>query len=93
MQAGDKFYLFGGRENARTLDTYDYASDIWTRSASAPIPFNYLLSPHSRLFRTDRAMCCRSLFVIARFHSCVQLVARTCEGTARPVSYGSRNDF
>ena len=37
VQAGDRFYLFGGRENAQTLDTYDYASDSWTISASAPV--------------------------------------------------------
>ena len=41
VQAGDRFYLFGGRENARTLDTYDYASDSWTTSAMAPIEFNH----------------------------------------------------
>jgi len=41
VQAGDKFYLFGGRENAQTLDTYDYASDTWTTSASTPSEFNH----------------------------------------------------
>ena len=41
VQAGDRFYLFGGRENAETLDTYDYASDSWSTSASAPLPFNH----------------------------------------------------
>ncbi len=41
VQAGDKFYLFGGRENAQTLDTYDYTFDTWTTSASAPIEFNH----------------------------------------------------
>jgi N-acetylneuraminic acid mutarotase len=41
VQAGDRFYLFGGRENAQTLDTYDYAGDSWTTSASAPIEFNH----------------------------------------------------
>lgn len=41
VQAGDRFFLFGGRENPQTLDTYDYASDSWTTSASAPIPFNH----------------------------------------------------
>jgi large repetitive protein len=41
VQAGDQFYLFGGRENPQVLDTYDYASDTWTTSASAPIPFNH----------------------------------------------------
>jgi N-acetylneuraminic acid mutarotase len=41
VQAGDRFYLFGGRESAQTLDTYDFGSDTWTTSASAPIPFNH----------------------------------------------------
>ncbi|MBT8441894.1 MAG: hypothetical protein KJO76_05860 [Gammaproteobacteria bacterium] len=41
VQAGDKFYLFGGRENAQTLDTYDYTSNTWFTSASAPLPFNH----------------------------------------------------
>ena len=41
MQAGDQFYLFGGRESPQVLDTYDYASDSWSASASAPISFNH----------------------------------------------------
>lgn len=41
VQAGDKFYLFGGRESARRLDTYDYASNTWFRSATAPVEFNH----------------------------------------------------
>ena len=41
VQAGDRFYMFGGRENAQTLDTYDYASDSWSTSASAPLEFNH----------------------------------------------------
>ena len=41
VQAGDRFYLFGGRENPQTLDTYDFVSDSWTTSASAPQPFNH----------------------------------------------------
>lgn len=41
VQAGDRFYLFGGRENAQTLDTYDYAVDSWSTSASAPLEFNH----------------------------------------------------
>lgn len=41
VQAGDEFIVFGGRENAQTLDTYDYATDTWSTSASAPIPFNH----------------------------------------------------
>jgi len=30
VQAGDKFYLMGGRENATTIDIYDYTSDSWS---------------------------------------------------------------
>ena len=43
VQAGDQFYLFGGRENARTLDVYDYTSNTWSRDrdARAPIEFNH----------------------------------------------------
>ncbi len=43
VQAGDKFYLFGGRESARRLDVYDYASNSWSwsRDAFAPIEFNH----------------------------------------------------
>jgi hypothetical protein len=41
VQAGERFYLFGGRESPQTLDTYDYSSNSWTTSASAPIPFNH----------------------------------------------------
>ncbi|WP_437439895.1 Kelch repeat-containing protein, partial [Eudoraea algarum] len=42
VQAGDKFYLFGGRESAQTLDIYDYNSNTWTSLVnSAPIEFNH----------------------------------------------------
>jgi len=41
VQAGDRFYLFGGRENPETVDTYDFEQDSWTTSASAPLPFNH----------------------------------------------------
>jgi PKD repeat protein len=42
VQAGDKFYLFGGRENARTLDIYDYTTNTWNSLVnSAPIEFNH----------------------------------------------------
>ena len=42
VQAGDKFYLMGGRENARTLDIYDYTTDSWTALVdSAPVEFNH----------------------------------------------------
>ncbi|MCK0148347.1 PKD domain-containing protein, partial [Arenibacter sp. F26102] len=42
VQAGNKFYLMGGRENPKTLDVYDYASDSWIAlSNSAPVEFNH----------------------------------------------------
>ncbi|MCM4164796.1 MULTISPECIES: malectin domain-containing carbohydrate-binding protein, partial [unclassified Arenibacter] len=42
VQAGNKFYLMGGRENSRTIDVYDYTSDTWTSLVnSAPFEFNH----------------------------------------------------
>lgn len=41
VQAGDKFYLFGGRERPKRLDIYDYATDTWSRGTPAPKPFNH----------------------------------------------------
>jgi hypothetical protein len=42
VQAGDKFYLLGGRENAQTIDIYDYSTDTWNSLVnSAPVEFNH----------------------------------------------------
>jgi hypothetical protein len=42
VQAGDKFYLFGGRENAQSIDIYDYTTNTWnTLANSAPFEFNH----------------------------------------------------
>ena len=42
VQAGDKFYLMGGRESAKTVDIYDYTSNDWTSLIdSAPFEFNH----------------------------------------------------
>lgn len=42
VQAGNKFYLMGGRENAQTVDVYDYTTDTWVNlTASAPSEFNH----------------------------------------------------
>jgi len=42
VQAGNKFYLMGGRENAKTIDVYDYTSNTWTAlTNSAPFEFNH----------------------------------------------------
>ncbi len=42
VQAGDKFYLFGGRENSTTFDVYNYQAKTWSQiSNSAPQEFNH----------------------------------------------------
>lgn len=42
VQAGDKFYLMGGRENAKTIDVYDYTTNTWTQIPdSPPVEFNH----------------------------------------------------
>ncbi|MCL6275560.1 malectin domain-containing carbohydrate-binding protein, partial [Muricauda sp. 2012CJ35-5] len=42
VQAGNKFYLMGGRENTTTIDVYDYTTDSWTQlTNSAPQEFNH----------------------------------------------------
>ncbi len=42
VQAGDKFYLMGGRENSQTIDVYDYDNDSWESLVnSAPASFNH----------------------------------------------------
>ncbi|MEM9743740.1 MAG: kelch repeat-containing protein, partial [Pseudomonadota bacterium] len=41
VQAGNKFFLFGGRQAADILDTYDFATNSWSQSAQAPFPVNH----------------------------------------------------
>ena len=42
VQSGDKFYLMGGRESAKTIDIYDYTSNTWQSLVdSAPFEFNH----------------------------------------------------
>nr|MBI1232375.1 PKD domain-containing protein [Cytophagales bacterium] len=42
VQAGNRFYLMGGRESALTIDVYDYASDTWESLKNInPLPFNH----------------------------------------------------
>ncbi|WP_242015683.1 malectin domain-containing carbohydrate-binding protein, partial [Robertkochia marina] len=42
VQAGDKFYLMGGRENSKTIDVYDYSNNTWENlQDSAPFEFNH----------------------------------------------------
>lgn len=41
IQAGNKFYLFGGRENATRLDRYDYTTNTWDAGATVPEEVNH----------------------------------------------------
>lgn len=41
VQAGNKFYIFGGRESAQTLDVYNYATNTWSNGTNAPLEFNH----------------------------------------------------
>ena len=41
VQAGDKFIMFGGRENAQQLDIYDYKTNTWSIGKNAPKEFNH----------------------------------------------------
>lgn len=41
VQSGDKFIMFGGREQAKRLDIYDYKTNTWSQGALAPLAFNH----------------------------------------------------
>ncbi|WP_375582156.1 malectin domain-containing carbohydrate-binding protein [Cyclobacterium xiamenense] len=42
VQAGDKFYLLGGRESSKTIDIYDYSNDEWRSLPNInPYSFNH----------------------------------------------------
>ena len=44
VQAGDKFYLMGGRESPTTIDIYDYTSNTWqnlTNAMPSGLEFNH----------------------------------------------------
>jgi large repetitive protein len=41
VQAGDKFYMMGGRQDAKRVDRYDYATNSWSTGAPAPKEFNH----------------------------------------------------
>lgn len=41
VQAGDKFYLFGGRESPTKLEIYDFTSNTWSQGANVPYPLNH----------------------------------------------------
>jgi N-acetylneuraminic acid mutarotase len=37
VQAGNKFYYFGGRESPRRVEAYDYASNTWSVKTAVPV--------------------------------------------------------
>ena len=41
VQSGDRFIIFGGREQATRLDIYDYVANTWSQGANAPLEFNH----------------------------------------------------
>jgi uncharacterized protein YjdB len=42
VQAGERFYMMGGRENSRTIDVYNYNEDSWKALSNvAPVSFNH----------------------------------------------------
>ncbi|MCS4434331.1 Ig-like domain-containing protein, partial [Aquiflexum gelatinilyticum] len=42
VQAGESFYMMGGRENAKTIDVYNYKEDSWRALSNvAPKDFNH----------------------------------------------------
>ena len=41
VQLGDKFYIFGGRENRTGLEIYDYTSNSWSNGSITPLDFNH----------------------------------------------------
>lgn len=41
VQAGDRFIMFGGREQAQQLDVYNFKTDTWSQGGNAPKEFNH----------------------------------------------------
>lgn len=41
VQAGNKFFMFGGREQAPQLDVYDFKTNTWSIGGFAPKEFNH----------------------------------------------------
>lgn len=42
VQAGNRFYLMGGRESSKTIDIYDYENDVWRSLTNiSPKEFNH----------------------------------------------------
>jgi len=41
VQSGNKFIMFGGREQAQRVDIYDYTNDSWSQGTQAPEEFNH----------------------------------------------------
>mgnify|MGYP000037857770 CR=1 FL=1 len=41
VQSGNRFIMFGGREQAKRLDIFDYTTNKWSQGAPAPLEFNH----------------------------------------------------
>lgn len=41
VQAGDKFYIFGGRESPNVVEAYDYNTNTWSTVSNGPEQFNH----------------------------------------------------
>jgi len=41
VQAGDKFYIFGGRESPHVVEVYDYNTNTWSTASNGPEQFNH----------------------------------------------------
>ncbi len=41
VQCGNAFIMFGGRESAQRLDTYQFTTDTWSQGSAAPKQFNH----------------------------------------------------
>lgn len=41
VQVGDKFYIFGGRENSNVVEVYDYNTNTWAIISNGPEEFNH----------------------------------------------------
>lgn len=50
VQAGESFIMFGGRENAKQLDIYDYKSNTWSIGGEAPKEFNHFQATYYKGF-------------------------------------------
>jgi Secretion system C-terminal sorting domain/Kelch motif len=41
VQVGDRFFVFGGRDSAQTMDVYNYAQNTWSSGGLAQVELNH----------------------------------------------------